>query len=222
MKIEILSVTDNAEKLIEKAGRTCYKSDSKTDETSYGEFIKKLIKSGHLSVLEHASVTIRLKEISRALTHQLIRHRLCSYSQQSQRYVKESGFSYVIPHKVDENPDVREIFTKEMKNIRIAYKKLIDSGVLKEDARYLLPNACHTELVFTANFRELRHIMLLRGYKSAQWEIRELFIDILKEVKKIAPNCFYDLIINDEKKTISSELDDIFRMNKFKGENNAC
>ena len=127
MEIELLSVTPDAETLIESAGRTCYQSVSRIKEGSESDFIKRLIKSGHLSVLEHACVTIRLKKISRALTHQLVRHRLCSFSQQSQRYVKEDNFAYTVPAKIKENKEARAIFTECMENIKNAYTKRTSS-----------------------------------------------------------------------------------------------
>jgi thymidylate synthase (FAD) len=205
MKVEVLVVTPGAEELIEQAGRTCYQSQDKIAEESREPFIKRLIKAGHISVLEHASVTFRLKEVSRAFTHQLVRHRVCSYSQQSQRYVREDKFSYVVPPKVAKSNEAEEVFKDCMDKIRESYKKLLDLGIPKEDSRYVLPNSCQTEIVFSCNFRQLRHMLELRGELSAQWEIREVFIEILKEMKKIAPVCFCDFLVNEEKRTIFKE-----------------
>lgn len=202
MEVEILTVTHNAEKLIEKSGRTCYQSEDKIQEGSEAEFIKRLIKAGHLSVLEHAYVTIRLKGVTRAFTHQLVRHRLCSFSQVSQRYVKADKFPCTVPPKIKENKEANKIFYDCMENIRDAYKKIIGFGILAEDARYVLPNSCHTEIVFSCNFRELRHIIKIRGEIKAQWEIREVFIEILKKLKEIAPNCFYDFDIDEDRRRI--------------------
>ncbi len=193
MKIEILSITPNAEKIIEEAGRTCYKSSDRINPASSGSFIKKLVRAGHLSVLEHAVVTFRVKEVSRALTHQLIRHRLCSFSQQSQRYVSSQDFSYVLPPKIESNEETKKIFTEYMNGLKEGYNNLIKSGIPKEDARYLLPNSCCTEIVFSCNFRQLRHIIKQRVSPKAQWEIRALFIEILQIILQIAPNCFFDL-----------------------------
>ncbi len=202
MKVEILAVTPDAEKVIEEAGRTCYKSSHKMREGSETEFIKRLIKAGHLSVLEHASVTVKLEGVSRALTHQLVRHRLVSFSQQSQRYVKEEGFTYTVPPAIKEKSEAVSIFRDCMEQARNSYEKMLNMGVLKEDARYVLPNSCHTEIIFSCNFRQLRHIIELRGEIKAQWEIREAAIEILKKMKVIAPNCFYDYEINEEKRVI--------------------
>ena len=202
MNVEILAVTSYAEKLIEKAGRVCYKSDDKINDSSASGFIRMLIRSGHLSVLEHAYVTVRLKGVSRVFTHQIVRHRLCSFSQQSQRYVDEEKFSFVIPHKIEENEKAKEKFLGIMEEIRHSYSEILALGVSKEDARFVLPNACCSEIVFSCNFRELRHIFIIRGSKRAQWEIREVFIVLLKKMKDVAPDCFYDLSINEEKRII--------------------
>jgi thymidylate synthase (FAD) len=163
-----------------------------------------LIGRGHLSVLEHASATFRIKDVSRTLSHQLVRHRLASYSQRSQRYVKEDGFAYVTPPAIAANEDALDVFRKAVEETRAAYDKLLEAGVAPEDARFVLPNAAATEIVVTANFREWRHILALRGNAAAQWEIRQLAIAILKELKKKAPATFADLEIDEDKQTIIS------------------
>ncbi len=162
-----------------------------------------LIRRGHLSVLEHASATFRVKGVSRALTHQLVRHRLASYSQRSQRYVKEDGLAYVTPPAIAANTEALDLFRKALEEAREAYDKLLEAGVAPEDARFVLPNAAATEVVVTANFREWRHILALRGHAAAQWEIRQLAIAILKELKQRAPAAFADLEINEDKQTIT-------------------
>ncbi|MFC2062280.1 FAD-dependent thymidylate synthase [Elusimicrobiota bacterium] len=202
MELEILSVTPDPQKIIEQAGRTCYQSADKITGSSNEGFIRKLIKAGHLSVLEHAVVTFRMKDVSRALTHQLVRHRLCSFSQQSQRYVNEDDFSYVIPSEIEKSPEIKDIFVECMEYLNNIYRKLIDCGIRKEDARYVLPNSCNTEIVFSCNFRQLRHILLLRGSAKAQGEIREVFIEILEKMKDIAPDCFFDFSIDKERRVI--------------------
>ena len=204
MKVEILCVTPDAEKLIEEAGRTCYRSEGRIGSGTEQAFIRNLIAAGHLSVLEHASATIRLSGISRALTHQLIRHRLCSFSQQSQRYVREDEFEYITPPAIASNENAVQVYHECMGQLTDVYKKLLSAGILKEDARYVLPNACATQIVFTANFRQLRSMIHLRGEKKAQWEIREAFIRILEQMKKIAPNCFFDFETDYEKMTVES------------------
>lgn len=162
-----------------------------------------LIRRGHLSVLEHASATFRVKGVSRALTHQLVRHRLASYSQRSQRYVKEDGLAYVTPPPIAAKPEALDLFRKALEEARDAYDKLLEAGVAPEDARFVLPNAAATEVVVTANFREWRHILALRGHAAAQWEIRRLAIAILKELKQRAPAAFADLEINEDIQTIT-------------------
>jgi len=191
MIVELLSMTSNAEKLIEDAARTCYQSES---DAEVGVLIKKLIKSGHDSVLEHASATFRISNVSRALSHQLVRHRLCSYSQQSQRYVKEDQFDYVIPESIFKlDPDEVRNFMSHMTQIQDMYNYWKSKGLKNEDARFVLPNACCTEVVMTANFREWRHIFSVRCDKHAQWEIRSMACHILWQLYSMCPNVFGDL-----------------------------
>jgi len=198
MKVELLSITPNPEKIIEKAGRTCYLSLEKMREESEKPFIRMLIKRGHLSVLEHASATFVVSGASRAFTHQLVRHRLCSFSQQSQRYVDESNFRYVEPESIKNNPGAHTIFTDFMENARRVYTELQRMGIKNEDARFVLPNAVESQIVITANLREWRHIIELRGDPSAQWEIRRFAVEVLKLLKKHAPAVFYDLEVDEE------------------------
>lgn len=205
MKVELLFITPNAEKLIESAGRTCYLSFGKQGEGTEKAFIKMLIKMGHLSVLEHAYATFRISGVSRAFTHQLVRHRLCSYSQQSQRYVDESNFSYVEPDSIKNNPEAHSIFTEFMGKAKKTYSELQKLGVKNEDARFVLPNAVETQIVVTANLREWRHIIELRGEPGAQWEIRRAAVEILKILKKHTPTVFADFEI-DEKNTVVKKI----------------
>ena len=202
MNIELISITQNAEEVIEKAGRTCYQSEPKEGYVT-GKLIRSLIKSEHLSVLEHASATFKISGVSRALTHQLVRHRLCSYSQQSQRYVNEKQFDYVIPPSIkdledklsDGDKDANGVkdFENDMKIIQAMYDKWKARGLKNEDARFVLPNACCTEIVMTANMREWRAIFKVRCDKHAQWEIRCLCNLILASLYDNCPNIFEDL-----------------------------
>ena len=194
VSVELIVYTPDAEKVIERAGRTCYLSFEKADEESAGKFIKARIKTGHDSILEHACASFRIKGVSRAFTHQLVRHRMASYSQQSQRYVSENEFSYILPPSIEENSEAHKIYSDFMENSRIAYSKLREMNILKEDARFVLPNAVETEIVFTANFRELRHFFSIRLEKHAQWEIRRAAYEMLLIMKKIAPSVFDDFI----------------------------
>lgn len=204
MQIELLAITPDAEKLIEDAGRTCYLSFDKKTAGSERRFIQGLVKAGHTSVLEHGYVTFRLKGVSRAFTHQLVRHRLCAFSQQSQRYVNEKKFTYITPAKIYNNSEAKKIYDKFLEESRNLYVKLQALNISNEDARYILPNAVCSEIVFSTNFRELRHIFEVRGSKRAQWEIREACIEMLKIMKEKVPSVFADFVIDEKEKTISS------------------
>ena len=195
MKVELIYITPNAEKVIEKAGRTSYQSFNRIGEGSEKKFIRMIINLGHLSVIEHAVASFRISDVSRSLTHQLVRHRLASFTQKSQRYVDERNFTFVEPPKVEENPEAHEIYVNFMKTVRETYKKLREFKIPKEDARFVLPNATTTEIVITANLREWRHIVELRGSEHAQWEIRRMTIEILRILKRKAPTVFEDFVI---------------------------
>lgn len=190
MKVKLLAITPGAEDVIEFAGRICYKSAGRRTDGSAGKFIARLIAMGHESPLEHASATFHLSGCSRAMTHQLVRHRLMSISQQSQRYVDEKAFEYVTPPSVPENY-IGE-FKADMETIRAMYSKWQARGLKKEDARFVLPNACASEMVISANFREFRHIFAVRCAPQAQWEIRQACAAMLVELNRHAPNVFQD------------------------------
>lgn len=165
--------------------------------------------SGHESVLEHWSATFAIEGISRACSHQLVRHRLASYSQQSQRYVNMDGFEYVTPPSIGDRKigstldpitlqkyefTLKEEYDAIIRNLQSAYRRLVEKhGVPEEDARYILPNACCTNIVVTMNARELRHFFGERLCTRAQWEIRGLAEKMLDEVKKVAPVLFEDV-----------------------------
>ena len=202
MKVELLSIASNAEKLIEEAGRTAYLSFQKQKKGSEKQFIRMLIKSGHFSVLEHAYATFRIKGCSRAFTHQLVRHRLCSYTQQSQRYVDEHRFNYIEPDAIRNNKAAHSLFTNFINRAKEVYAKLQELGIKNEDARFILPNAVESEITITANFRQWRHIIELRGSLDAQWEIRRVAIEILKILKKHALAVFEDFKIDKENEII--------------------
>ena len=203
--VELLFITPNAEKLIETAGRTSYLSFTKQGKDTEKAFIRMLVKNRHFSVLEHAYATFRISGVSRALTHQLVRHRLCSFIQQSQRYVDESNFNYVEPHSVRNHVEAHSIFIDLMDRAKEVYSKLQKLKIKKEDARYVLPNATESQIVVTANLREWRHIIGLRGMPQAQREIRKVAIEILKILKEHAPTVFEDFEI-DEKKEVVREV----------------
>ena len=197
MRVELVSITENAEKIIEMAGRTSYMSFDKVEDGSEKQFIKKLVQWGHMSIFEHVSASFRISEVSRALTHQLVRHRIgVAFTQKSQRYVSESNFTYVTPPSIEKNAEANQIYKEFMAYVQDAYSKLIKLDILKEDARYVLPNATETEIFMTANFREWRHIFKLRCGKHAQWEIRILCIKILEILKQKSPTAFEDFEID--------------------------
>ncbi|MEN6338277.1 MAG: FAD-dependent thymidylate synthase [Phycisphaerales bacterium] len=191
LEVELVAITPDPERVIEQAGRTCYLSFDRIEEDSDAAFIKRLLKMGHESPLEHAYATFRLRNCSRAMTHQLVRHRLMAVSQQSQRYVDEEQFAYVLPETMP--PEYVADFHNDMKIIQGMYRKWRDRGLKKEDARFVLPNACVSEIVVSADFREWRHIFKLRLSPKAQWEIRNACLRMLAILKQHAPACFEDI-----------------------------
>ena len=192
LEVTLIAVTPDAQKVIEQAGRTCWKSFGKSDDNSQDSFIRRLIAMEHESPLEHAYATFRIRGCSRAMTHQLVRHRLMAVSQQSQRYVDESKFDYVVPETMPS--EFLDDFHNDMKIIQQMYQKWRDRGLKKEDARFVLPNACTSEIVVSADFREWRHIFKLRLSKKAQWELRNACRIMIEILCKHAPACFEDII----------------------------
>jgi thymidylate synthase (FAD) len=197
LRVELLFITPDAEKLIETAGRTSHLSFDKQGKNTEKEFIRMLLKMGHYSVLEHAYATFRISDVSRSFTNQLVRHRLCSYTQQSQRYVDESRFNYIEPESIKNNPKAHSLFIRYIEDAKVIYSELQKLGIENEDARFVLPNAVESRIVVTANFREWRHIIGLRGNPDAQWEIREAAIEVLKILRKYAPTVFEDFEIDE-------------------------
>ena len=206
VEVELIAITPDAEALIERAARTCHQKSPKAKgqspksmtATSRAGFIQKVIKLGHFSVLEHASATFRISGCSRALSHQLVRHRMASYSQKSQRYVSEEGFGCVTPPSVEQRDEARSVYEEAITHARDAYRRLIELKVPREDARFVLPNAAETELVMTANMREYRHIFELRCHPTAQWEIRSMARQMLRILKEKLPAVFADFdVAND-------------------------
>jgi len=185
MNVELISMTPDPLKVIETCGRVCHKSESKDPEA----FIKKLIKMGHHSVLEHASATFMISGVSRALTHQLVRHRLMSISQESQRYVNQEDQSYTVPPAVEDTNDYKADMNTAF-NLYSKWRKILPK---QEDARMFLPNACHSKIAITANFREYRHILDLRMSPHAQWEIRDCVTWIGQILMECAPCVFEDI-----------------------------
>lgn len=194
MIVELWAITPDAEKLIERAGRVAWDTGDKITDESHTRFIRMLIEKGHESVLEHASATFFIGGVSRAMTHQLVRHRLCAYTQRSQRYVDENLFDFVEPPSFKKNDERHNEYLRHIDALRNWYGEFLKGGVHKEDARYILPNACTTQIVMTANFRQWRHMVKVRTAKDAQWEIREVFKEIAEILAQKAPSCFKDLV----------------------------
>jgi len=197
LKVVLLSYTRNPEEVAVAAIRQCYSPVGaedlleKTTRETRERLIKQIISSGHTSTIEHASFTFAIEGISRACSHQLVRHRLASYSQQSQRYVKTAGpLPYVIPPHIKRNSGARKVFLKSLERAEASYQRLVSLGIEKEDARFVLPNACETKIVVTMNARELHNFFRLRCCRRAQWEIRNLAWEMLRLVKKVAPTLF--------------------------------
>ncbi len=193
MKVEVVTHTPDAERLIERAMRICHGGDLNEDKTVNKTFIQSVIKLGHESVIEHSSVTFKISGVSRSLTHQLVRHRLASYTQESQRYVKKTDFDYICPDSIWNNPELRDKYANLMVEINNLYNSFIEAGIKREDARYMLPNACTTTIWVTMNFRELRSFFKLRCDSHAQWEIRDMAKTMLVECYNRFPIIFEDL-----------------------------
>ena len=205
LKVILLRHTPNPEETVAMSAKLCYSPadveslKKKIEAKDQKDFVEKLVKIGHISPIEHASFTFAIEGISRACSHQLVRHRLASYSQQSQRYVsEEAGFDYIIPPTIKEADELRKYFENFMADSQKAYnyivRRLNEKGIKGEaanqDARFVLPNAAETKIIVTMNARELLHFFRQRCCFRAQWEIREMAQQMLFLVKGIAPTIF--------------------------------
>ncbi|MGA3191434.1 MAG: FAD-dependent thymidylate synthase [Candidatus Bathyarchaeia archaeon] len=197
MKVKLLRCTADAELLCGTAALTTIKSEKpseileKMDSETAKKKIRKVTGYGHASVIEHASFTFSVEDVSRGMTHQLVRHRIASYTQQSQRYVAYDTLEkYVTPPSIACSPQAKKTFDAALENISEAYRKLLKMEIPKEDARFILPNAAKTNIIVTMNARELRHFFNLRCCARAQWEIRKVAVEMLKQAKKAAPALF--------------------------------
>ena len=197
MKVKLLRYTADAELLCGAAALTSTKSGSpskifeKMDSETAKNIIKRVTGYGHVSVIEHASFTFSIEGVSRAMTHQFVRHRIASYTQQSQRFVTYDTLEkYVTPKSIAENLNAKKIFDETLEKISETYQKLLTVGIPKEDARFILPNAAKTNIIVTMNARELRHFFNLRCCTRSQWEIREVATEMLKQAKEAAPALF--------------------------------
>ncbi len=198
MKVTLLTSTPEPEKTVVLAARLCYSPsaiaelEDKIKDLSMEKFLGRILNMGHLSVLEHASFTFGVDGISRVTSHQLVRHRIASYSQQSQRYVKFTTPEYVVPETIAGDEKLRGPYTAAIDGVFKLYKDLVDSGVPAEDARFVLPNAACTRIIITMNARVLLHFFKLRCCERAQWEIRAMATEMLELAKQKAPFIFRD------------------------------
>ncbi len=199
MQVELLYHTPDPERAIATAARLCYAPVGAKElmETMPPERVSSVLttimKSGHFSTLEHASYTFAIDGVSRALTHQLVRHRLASFNQQSQRYVRfGADLEVVKPATIAESDEANAVFDGIIEATKAAYAELMELGIPAEDARYVLPNAAETKIVVTMNVRELLHFFEVRCCNRAQWEIREMAHRMLELVRPTAPFVFAD------------------------------
>jgi len=193
---EIIQIPENPLFLIEKAGRTCYKSEERISEGSAKTFVKSLLTKQHESVLEHISVSVRFIT-NRGVTHELVRHRLCAFSQESTRYVKydKGNMEFIMPVWMkDWTPEQQDIWKASLENSEAMYVKLMESGTKAEMAREVLPNSLKTEIVVTANLRQWRHIFKLRCHRSAHPQIKELMINCCRNFQELIPVLFDDIV----------------------------
>lgn len=197
MNVTLIEHTPNPERTVALAARLCYSPSSIDDlreklaTSDVESFLDKIMSLGHHSVLEHASFTFGIEGISRVTTHQLVRHRIASFSQQSQRYVShKEEFASIMPDTIADNAEARQIFAGMTDTVHKAYAQLIEMGIPAEDARYILPNATETKIIMTMNARELLHFFALRCCQRAQWEIRNMSDEMLRLVQIIAPIIF--------------------------------
>lgn len=220
MKVDLITHTPNPEKIIAAAAKLCYSKTGTQDilegltDEKVEKFLEKLTSIGHESPIEHVSFTFAVEGVSRVLTHQLVRHRIASYSQQSQRYVKLDQFEYITPPNIASNEKAKAVFQKAMEEDQKHYDHLTDilfEGYFKsfieegksekqakqaaekkaiEDARFVFPNACETKIIFTMNARTLMHFFKHRCCERAQWEIRAMADEMLKQVKVVSPTLF--------------------------------
>ncbi len=199
--VELMSITPNAEQVIELACRTCYLSFHRYNPPdSTRKLIKKVIRKKHHSVLEHGMATFRIKGGSRTFTHELVRHRLMSPSQESQRYVeygKVRDFDVVLPLSIEQSP-FKGRYLEKAAECEALYSEMVKNDIPKEDARYILPGGTTSEIVISANFREFRHIFQVRCNPRAHWEIRAICIMMLDILLKEVPILFDDFEIDRE------------------------
>ena len=205
LNVTLLQSTPDPDRAVAVAGRLCYAPVSAAELTQgmsdedVAKLVRILVCSGHHSALEHASFTFAVDGVSRACTHQLVRHRVASYNQQSQRYVNfGAGDSFVFPPSLAANVEAQAVFLEAMDQARSAYDRLVELGLaegrtresVQEDARFVLPNAAETKIVVTMNARELRHFFRVRCCRRAQWEINAMAWKLRSMVRDVSPHLF--------------------------------
>lgn len=194
--VKLIAATPEADRVVAAAAKICYSPSGAAeildglDPAKTSSFLKMLREAGHLSPFEHASFTFAVEGVSRVATHQLVRHRMASYSQQSQRYVGMTGNECVVPPSVEADARALAVFKEQIGSAQRAYDELVSLGIPKEDARFILPHGAETRIVVTMNARELHHFFALRLCRRAQWEIRELAREMLRAVREAAPVLF--------------------------------
>lgn len=197
MRVTLISHTPDPERLVATAARLCYSADdlegTAKNITAPGKLIRQITNLGHHSPLEHAAFTFGIEGVSRALLAQITRHRIASYSVQSQRYVEYGGeLDYIIPPSIAQNPEHAAAYHNLMATLKDAYDGMLACGIPAEDARFVLPNAAATRMIVTMNARELLHFFTLRCCNRAQWEIRDVAWQMLRLARDIAPAIFED------------------------------
>ena len=194
MEIKMISHTENPEQLIELAYLRCRNLPEQIDEVrgrrKLSSRFADIFIMGHTGLLEHASATFSVTGISRALTHQLVRHRIASYAQLSMRSVSPDLLKTIVPPDIQKDPQALSLFNETFDKCRNIYDELIRLGIKKEDARFIIPQGIETQIIITMNFRSWIHFLKLRLEPSAQWEIRKMAQEILKQLQSIAPNVF--------------------------------
>ena len=184
MKVRLIAVTPEAEKIMQAAAAVCVNKEPNEKGMMHA------IDSGHLSIAEHISFTFYVHGVSRSLLAQLMRHRIASFSVESQRYVDCGDFSYTTPESIRKCGPLHKAYMEMMEDIKGFYRAAVEEGIAKEDARYMLPNACATNLIMTMNAREILHFLSLRECNRAQWEIRKLAEEIRQICAKVSPALF--------------------------------
>ena len=195
IQVELISYTPESEMVAKIAGLICYSAENDLGEIKNkakikpDEYLGKIIKNGHLSIIEHNMYVFYVTGISRTTSHQLVRKRIASFSQQSQRYVNADNFVYIVPDEIKKSKYGVE-YEDLIKQSHLLYQKMIQEGIEKEDARYILPNATSTQLIVSMNAHALVDFFAVRICERSQWEIREIAERMLEEVRKVSPTIF--------------------------------